>query len=78
MAITPGMKVFGFERKEDKVEVVVDLYGGENNAFGSVTFQFSSLRDMDRNVELLKRWMDEERLVDLVRDERHIALRVVG
>lgn len=55
-------------------EIVVSLYGGRQNACGSVTFHFPAALERRRMLRVLQRWAEQDEPVTLLTRGSRISL----
>jgi hypothetical protein len=75
--VTHDLRVFGCEEQHNEKhgpELVVDLYGGPENACGSVRFTFTNYYELQARLELVRNWATEQRSVALITDAAQITL----
>lgn len=65
MKTTFGLRIFAVTEQDDG-RIVVDVYGGPTNAFGSAALTFPDDAARERKVIALKLWEAQSTVVDLV------------
>jgi hypothetical protein len=70
--ITQDVRIFAITVEDH--DVVVDVYGGPENACGVVTFTFEDLRQLAARVAAFELWCDEQTPVTVVIDDESVAI----
>jgi hypothetical protein len=72
--VTPDLRVFSVTKDYLNKAVVISLYGGDQNACGSVRFEYDSNADLEAAVKKIKTWQEGNVAVALHQSPDTIAL----